>query len=316
MVTGSGVDDCEDMDITRTPAPGTIVVAYDGSHHADQALRWAAEQAERESRTLTIVHVVRPATLEFGSLAVAHALPDDMREAIRESGRAMMFGARARVLETHPAVDVATVLGEGDPRQILIGLTSEASCLVLGSRGRGRVSSLLLGSVSVAVARHASCPVIVVRPHHPGKVRRGILVGTDAGAHTRSTLEFAYRQASLWDLPLTVLYCIPDLNDRDLAVGTIVEDDQPGLEEHRCALAESVAGMAEEFPDVRARLRLAHGTAELCLIGASPTLDLVVVGRHHVGPADLLGLGGFATSVVEGATCPVAVVCEGVLAHA
>jgi nucleotide-binding universal stress UspA family protein len=303
------------MTATSKPVPGTIVIAYDGSQHAEQAMNWAAEQADREQRTLTIVHVVRPATLEFGSLAVAHALPDDMREAIRKSGRALMSGARARALESHPALEVATVLGEGDPRQILIGLSEEATCLVLGSRGRGRVASLLLGSVSVAVSRHASCPVVVVRPFHPGKVRNGILVGTDAGAHTRSTLEFAYRQASLLALPLTVMYCVPDLNDPDLPVGA-VDDDLPGLEEHRCALAESVAGMAEKFPDVRARLRLAKGTAELCLIGASPSLDLVVVGRHHIGAADLLGLGSFATSVVEGASCPVAVVCEGVPAHA
>ncbi len=303
------------MTLTRAPAPGTIVVAYDGSHHADQALRWGAEQANREQRTLTIVHVVGPATLEFGSLSVVHALPDDMREAIRESGWALTHGARARVLESYPDLDVDTVLGEGDPRQILTVLSVDATCLVIGSRGRGRVASLLLGSVSVAVARHASCPVVVVRPYNPGKVRRGILVGTDVEAHSRPTLEFAYRQASLWDLPLTVLYCVPDLTGSDLGVGA-VDDDRPGLDEHRCALAESVAGLAEKFPDVHVRLRIGHGSAELCLIGASPTQDLVVVGRHHIGAADLFGLGGFATPVVEGSSCPVAVVCEPVPAHA
>lgn len=305
----------EDMTITSTRASGTIVVGYDGSHHADQALSWAAEQADREQRTLTIAHVVRPATLEFGSMAVAHALPKEMREAIRESGRALMFGARTRALELFPALDVTTVLGEGDPRQILTGLSEEAACLVLGSRGRGRMASLLLGSVSVAVSRHSSCPVVVVRPFHPGKVRRGVLVGTDTGARTRSTLEFAYREASLRGLPLTVMYCVPGVHGPDVPLG-VVDDDLPGLDEHRVALAESVAGMAEEFPEVRVRLRLGHGSAERCLIEASSSADLVVVGRHHVGAGDMVGLGSAATAVVEGSSCPVAVVCEEVPAHA
>lgn len=300
------------MTTTSAAVPGTIVIAYDGSHHADQALTWAAQQADREDRTLTIMHVTRPATIEFGSLALAHRLPADLREAIRESGRALVSGARARALELHPGLDVATVLGEGDPRQTLINLSGESTCLVLGSRGRGRTASLLLGSVSVAVARHASCPVVVVRPFHPGKVRRGVLVGTDTGAHTQSTLEFAYRQASLRDLPLTVMYCVQYVDDLDQPVG-FIDDDRPGLDEHRCALSESVAGMTEKFPDVNVRLRLAHGVPEACLISASASQDLVVVGRHHVGAADLVGLGGFATTVVENASCPVAVVCESAL---
>jgi nucleotide-binding universal stress UspA family protein len=117
-------------------------------------------------------------------------------------------------------------------------------------------------------------------------------------------LEFAYRQAFLRELPLTVMYCVPFPGAPDLPLG-LIDDLQPGLEEYRCALAESVAGMNEKFPDVRAHLQLAHGSADLRLRDATATLDLIVVGRHHAGPTDLLGLGSFAASVVEGASCPV-----------
>src|SRR6478736_648774 len=76
--------------------------------------------------------------------------------------------------------------------------------VVLGSRGRGRVSSLLLGSVGVAVVGHATCPVVVRRPARD-RVRRGVLVGTDLTDDSRPALEFAYGLASVRHLTLTVL---------------------------------------------------------------------------------------------------------------
>ncbi|MCW2784050.1 MAG: UspA domain protein [Marmoricola sp.] len=292
MVRRDGADEAEVM-TTEAPAD-SIVIGYDGSHHADQALRWAAEQAELENRTLTLIHVVKPISgLELGGLATANLIPDDVRTAVREGGRTTLFEARARVLADRPDLDVVTILGEGDPRQMLLSHSERAACLVLGSRGRGRVTSLLLGSVSVALSRHASCPVVVVRPYRPGTVRRGVLVGTDGGETTRSTLEYAYRQASLRDLPLTVLHCAPD-----------------DSEEHR-VLSESVAGLAEKFPDVPTRLEVSDVFVDRALIAASETMDLIVVG-HHRDPVQgsLPRLGSHAAAVVEGARCPVAVVFE------
>ena len=83
--------------------------------------------------------------------------------------------------------------------------------LVLGSRGRGQLRSLLLGSVGVALVRHARCPVVVHRPGHAGTVRDGIVVGADATEESLPVLEFAYREASLRKLPLTVLYSYWDI---------------------------------------------------------------------------------------------------------
>jgi nucleotide-binding universal stress UspA family protein len=302
-------DDAEGMTPTTATPPGTVVVAYDASHHADQALRWAAEQAVLENRTLTIAHAVTPVTaMELASLATANLVPEDIREAVREAGRSIVSEARARVLADHPALDVATDVVEGDARQMLVRLSTDADCLVLGSRGRGRVASLLLGSVSIAATRNAVCPVIVVRPHHPGKVRRGVLVGTDCSDQSGPTLEYAYREASLRQLPLTVVYCVSYADVADLRTG-FVADDVTDLDQHRRILAESVAGMAEKFPDVAVRLRLGRGPVDRCLITAGADMDLVVVGHHHgAAVGDVIGLGAYAAAVVEGASCPVAVV--------
>jgi nucleotide-binding universal stress UspA family protein len=68
-----------------------------------------------------------------------------------------------RVRRDHPAVNVETAAIEGPPAQVLVDMSAEADLLVVGSRGRGDFSELLLGSVSQQCVHHARCPVTVVR---------------------------------------------------------------------------------------------------------------------------------------------------------
>lgn len=149
--------------------------------------------------------------------------------------------------------------------------------LVVGSRGLGPVRRLVLGSVSVAVSRHASCPVVVIRPHDPGTVRNGVLVGIDSTEGSSETVEFAYRQASQRSLPLTVMHCFFDTLARPGA--QTMPHDTPGFEDRRLVIDQAVSGMGEKFPDVRVTLILARGLVEECLQRASSGMDLIVVGR-------------------------------------
>lgn len=299
------------METNTTAQPGTVVVGYDGSDDAVHALRWAADEATLEGRTLTIVHVVKPLTgYEISSLAGTWVPPDDIRRAILQDAQELVESAAGRLRANMPELSVETLVTSGDAREVLIDLSRSASSLFVGSRGRGPVASLLLGSVSVAVARAAQCPTFVIRPHHPGRVRNGVLVGTDCSEHTRPTLEYAYRQASLRRLPLTVVHCLGSL-DPVSGGSMMIDDDLAGYTDERRELAEAVAGLREKFPDVPVRLRLGHGVPDSCMIAESDRMDLVVVGHHH-GPArgDMIRMGSFVTPVVESSECPVAVVGE------
>lgn len=275
-------------------AAGTVVVGIDGSPAADRALDWATDHAVREGRGLTLAHGIAPADSVWADpVGIDRGVLDTMRT----DARARLTAARDRVALRAPDLPVGQVLRMADPRPMLLELADRAALLVVGSHGRGPARSLLLGSVSLAVSHHAACPVVVVRPgHHPGAVRNGVLVGTDAREGSSAVVEFAYHQASLRNLPLTILH-----SHHDARAGTAPDDV-------RLELAESLSGLAEKFPEVRARTELVGGGAAHQLVRAAVRMHLLVVGSRHGGRLSGLVHGSVADSVLQHSTCPVAVV--------
>ncbi len=269
---------------------GSIVVGIDGSTHAEEALTWAIEQAGLEHRPLTIVHSVEPIGLAAsGTYAGAGIDYAVLADEVRIAGQHLLKQATARAGEALPGLEIHEVLSYTDPRTTLLDLSRQAAMIVLGSRGRGPIASLLLGSVSVSVSKHASCPVVVRRPADPSLSTYGILVGVDGTELSLPAIEFAYRMASWRRCPLVVLHCY--WTDRE----------QP-------LVAESLAGMADRFPDVAVEVRLAHGFADEHLINASQNYELVVIGHHPIAPLRDLVYGSVAPAVVENAHGAVAVV--------
>lgn len=275
----------------ETPA-GTVVVGLDGSSSSRSALLWAVDQAVAENRPLTLVHAAPGASQHDGPMILEHA--------------------RAEVSRRAPGLTVHELTGSAGPREVLTGLADRAALVVVGSRGRGPVRSLLLGSVGVALTRHARCPVVVVRPGSRGAVRNGVLVGVDGSVRSQAALELAFRQASLHRLPLTVMHTFVDVVVDGTSVGSPVpipvDVRTADLEEERLILAESLAGMGEKYPDVPVRAELARGLAAECLLHEASRMNLVVVGSHDGGTASEVLLGSVAATVVEHATCPVVVV--------
>lgn len=291
------------MDINSLPA-GAVVVAYDGSSHADRALEWGAQVAAREHRTLIIAHAVEAVRWYAGSTLGAEVAT--IAKAVTEAGEALVATAVATVGETHPEVAVETVCESADARDLLVDLSQRSQLLVVGSRGRGPVRSLLLGSVAVAVTRHAACPVVVLRPDSEDSGGGGVVVGVDATEESHATLEFAFRAASWRRTSLTVLYCFWDV-DR-VEDGVLIADDDQEYVEERALLSQAVAGLRETYPDVEVEQRLARGLVDRVLVDQAHGRDLLVVGaRTHNALGEAL-LGSVATTMVEYAPCPVAVV--------
>jgi nucleotide-binding universal stress UspA family protein len=284
---------------------GTIVVGVDGSPSAMLALAWATDQAVVEHRALTLVCCINAVTPAY--LDAAAADPYATREALRAEGEQQLAAARSEVERRAPDVEVHEVFRLEDPREVLLELSRGAALLVVGSRGRGRLRSLLLGSVGVALMRHAHCPVVVHRPGHQGTVRHGIVVGADGTEDSRQVLEFAYRQAAVRDLPLTVVQCFWDASAESLG-GYVAPESMIDLESERLLLGESMAGMAEKYPEVKVHGKIARGIPQEALVRVGERMDLIVVGAHQAGRVSQMLFGSVSVAVVEHATSPVAVV--------
>lgn len=138
------------------PAQPPLVVGVDGSAASAAALRWAvAEAGDREVWALAAW--TYPPGLDANGMALSAAeLADAQQHGTEEFVRT--------VLGDHPAVVVRTETHLGDPATVLTEAASGAAMLVLGSHGRGRVLSALLGSVATACVHRAACPVVVIPP--------------------------------------------------------------------------------------------------------------------------------------------------------
>lgn len=133
-----------------------IVVGADGSDSSVAAVRWGARQAQLTGAELRVVHAWR-SPYEYG-------MPVDYSDADFEAqARACLKETVDKALGDERQVPVSTAVLEGRAAAVLIEASQRADLLVIGSRGHGAFSGMLLGSVSWHCVQHAECPVVVVR---------------------------------------------------------------------------------------------------------------------------------------------------------
>jgi nucleotide-binding universal stress UspA family protein len=138
-----------------------IVVGIDGSEHSDRALAWAIEEAKLRSARLQVISVWHVPALVYGGPGFAPQLDSAVDEAFKdvadESARAAARTAREADVDVEMDVEHGQTVGR------LLEAAEGADMLVVGSRGHGGFTGLLLGSVSAQCAHHASCPLVIVR---------------------------------------------------------------------------------------------------------------------------------------------------------
>jgi nucleotide-binding universal stress UspA family protein len=137
-----------------------VVWATDGSQHADRALDCAVEVAKRDGAALHVVHVVEKLISGRASGLDAFANEDEIRAKVERQARSIQNdnGLRTSVhvvagLSNHIADQIVEIAGQAG-----------APLIVVGTRGRGPLGSLLLGSVTQRLLHVASCPVLAVPP--------------------------------------------------------------------------------------------------------------------------------------------------------
>ena len=137
-----------------------IIVGVDGSGHSQRALAWAMKEAAIRHAPLTVI-TVHPAIKGITGGPVNFADDRVRTEEARTAAQAETEKVLAELTGPHPeSVTVKAV--HGFPVDVLIDASKDADMLVLGSRGAGGFSRLVLGSVADQVVRHALSPVLIV----------------------------------------------------------------------------------------------------------------------------------------------------------
>jgi nucleotide-binding universal stress UspA family protein len=282
-----------------------VVVGIDGSSSALDAARWAAREAARRGTSLQLISA-------FGWHDARHigdpGFGGHYRETMLRSTREAASAAAEVAKQAAPGVEVSERVIDGFPVPLLTAASRHAGLVVIGDRGLGGFTSLLVGSVAIGLAAHAECPVVVVRGERSPDAGP-VVVGIDGSPVSEAALAFAFEAADTRKVPLVAVHAWTDSALEAAVVPPLLGWDAVETVE-QLLLAERLAGWGEKYPDVVVRRVVARERPAHALIeqAAAVSAQLVVVGSHGRGSAVGLVLGSVSHAVLHHALCPVAVV--------
>jgi nucleotide-binding universal stress UspA family protein len=284
---------------------GPIVAATDGSEESLRSVEWAAREAELRGLPLRIVSAAAlPPRMAVHETASGVPTVADTVVDVRDRGLA---AASQRATAVAPDILVDADGLSGSPAQAITEAGSGASMLVVGSRGMGAFTALILGSVSRYAAAHAACPVVIVREPtmaaHPQ-----VAVGVGDPAEASAALAFAFEEAALRKATLVAVHAWDSGGDVSRATRAMAAPGSHAIEEHVAGQLQALLADGQtRYPDVQASYDLVYGHPGRALVGLSARADLVVLGRHH--PDGLLpGPGAVRHAVLNHAHGPVVIV--------
>lgn len=285
-----------------TTTTGPIIVAIDGSEPALQAVRWAAQAAVRQNRALQIVSVVQPAGFAYGTgIAAAQAYAD----ASRAFAEGALDAAESEARDAAPDVEAGGEIFEGRPALVLRQLSQRAHLMVVGRRGLGGVTGLLLGSVSSDLAAHAECGVVVVSQTPPST--GPVVVGVDDSPVSAQAVTAAFDAAASLEAPLIAVHTYvdyPGISSFDL----VENGRQRLLDEARETLGSQLAGSREDHPDVTVEKVVTMQPPAEQILETAADAQLIVLGSRGRGGFRSMLLGSTSQAVLHVAPCPVMII--------
>ncbi|WP_405996600.1 universal stress protein [Streptomyces sp. NBC_00986] len=284
-----------------------MVVGVDGSEPSLRAVDWAADEAASRGVPLRVVYASLWERYEGTSIAEGLAKPD---EQVRAEDIVDTAARRAR--RRRPELDVRVEVLAEEPEYALVRESRSASLLVTGTRGRSGIAEALLGSVSLIVAGHAQCPMVVVRGTHDNQARTGthgrIVVGVGEKPAGSAAVRFAFEEARRRGVQVEAVrawrWPAHESTDLPLMAG------EPARLHERRAVEALDAALQDAPTDVASRRRTVEGHTRPVLVDASRDADLLVVGAKRRSGHYGLQLGRVAHGVLHHSACPVAIVPE------
>jgi nucleotide-binding universal stress UspA family protein len=253
---------------------------------------------------LRIVHACMPDAEPARS-----ALEPYMVDTLVAAGRQWLSDAAQVAKDTAPEADLTAELVREYDEPALIDESRTAQLMVLGARGQGGFSELLVGSMAGAVATHGKCPVVVVRGGVDDLDGKPVVVGVDGSPASEAAIAFAYDEASRRGVPLIAVHTWTDtITAVAFAMAPYAVDWLEVQTEELRLLAERLAGWSEKYPDVQVQRVVTRDHPARSLIEHAQKAQLVVVGSRGRGQVAGLLLGSTSQTLLHHAPCPLVIV--------
>ncbi len=281
------------------------VVAVDWSEQSFNAVTVVCRLFTCEE--LTLMHAVdlRPFENPLFAQPLGRRSAEEFRQGMVAAGERLLDQTGTVVPSTVPTIK--RVCRIGNPAQIVLKATgsSRADLVAVGSRGRGRLAELILGSVSHRVVLHAPCAALLVRGD-PGRIRRVLLA---VEGHEDSLRLLTWLSAHRFSQPieLFLLTVVPTIPSSDSTMECQYDTWTVEMGQYaRQLVDETAAALRTIYPAVTPQIE--HGDPAHCITSASCHADLVIVGSHGWRGLEHFLLGSVSHAVLHKVTCPVLVI--------
>ncbi|HZM78434.1 MAG TPA: universal stress protein [Candidatus Limnocylindrales bacterium] len=294
-----------------------VVAGVDGSDEALLAVQAATLDAARRGCGLKLVHAFVWPELRIPTGPPAGGPP---QAGLRHEAARFLDDAAKVAAHADPRIPITTEVITGAPARVMLRQAHEAEVLVLGSRGLGGFTGLLVGSTAVQVAAHSPVPVLVIRSSVApsgaeqegaalgaaqavaalGAERDGpVVLGVDGSPESTAAVAEGFAEADRRGAELLAVHTW----NRPLVYDA---DDVEG--EERRVLSEALSGYQGKSPDVKVTERVFQRRPAPTLVELSRTAQIVVVGSRGRGGFKGLLLGSVSQQLLHHAECPVLVV--------
>ncbi|MDI2031983.1 universal stress protein [Saccharopolyspora sp. TS4A08] len=283
-----------------------VLAGFDGSEASREAVRWAAREASSRKRPLTLVHVLaRP---------FQHSLPmripdeQDVMEKLSSAVLRELEALEDECRKIDPDLEISKDMPIGDAAEVLVELAADVELVVLGGPLVGSRTDRLGVTAAEVVARRAAAPIVVVRGEAGAKADAPVVVGVDGSTVSERAIAFAYETAGRLGRPLVGVHSWGETAFNPFDIVDEWDADRSEFRDRaREVLSESMAGWAEQYPDVPVRHVVGPEQPAQMLLGESEGATLLVVGSHGRGAVRRAFLGSVSHAVLNQAPCPVAV---------
>jgi nucleotide-binding universal stress UspA family protein len=267
---------------------GPIAIEADSTTQGLRVIDYACREARESGADLLLVRPYRE-TVPYSPM-VPLSTPADLRDAATADLNVAVDHARKLAGDM---VDVRGIVVPGSRHAALLAAAENAQLLIVARHHSHGAHRTIAAQSNLNLAGEAACPVIVVPPGWSTPARPGPLyVGIDGSELSREAIEFAYMTAAHRRAHLVVVHAGRPSRGPS------------GTTSPELTVAESLAGYAERYPEVRVTRLVTSQSVTDALVGASARAGLLVVGAH----AGRLPHDPNARHAIAGASCPIAVV--------